>query len=158
MLLSGPTHVIRTEESIKDRGKKKEWNDISRQTIIMFSKALLVLTALALAVNAQSTTATSPAASGSSAAGGLTPCILACVTPAAAQNGCSGPYVFPSSSFSQLGLNCFQAPTCLASARVSNSRSTPLPAYRNTARLLTFKLLSSSSSKVALPVMPCPFC
>ena len=60
----------------------------------MFSKALFVLTAVALAVNAQSSTVTSPVPSGSASTSGTSPCILACVAPAAAQNGCSGPYVF----------------------------------------------------------------
>lgn len=47
----------------------------------MFSKALFVLAAFALGVNAQYN--------------GISSCILGCVQPAATQNGCSGPYAFP---------------------------------------------------------------
>ncbi len=55
----------------------------------MFSKIFFVLSALSVAVNAQgSSSSTAPTGIPS-----VSPCILGCVIPAAAQNGCNGMYV-----------------------------------------------------------------
>ncbi|KAF9521794.1 hypothetical protein CPB83DRAFT_865240 [Crepidotus variabilis] len=52
----------------------------------MFSKIFVILAITAATVNAQSSSATTPVPS---TVAGVSPCILGCVLPAAAQNGCT---------------------------------------------------------------------
>jgi hypothetical protein len=119
----------------------------------MFSKALFVFTAVALAVNAQNTTTSAPPAT-SSGTDAITPCIEGCVIPAAAQNNCTSMYVFPS-SLSPTWSEFLSALTSPAFARTSNSNPTPVPAWRNIARRQMLKLLSGFRLKNALPVSLC---
>ncbi|KDR67192.1 hypothetical protein GALMADRAFT_258588 [Galerina marginata CBS 339.88] len=100
----------------------------------MFSKIFVFMTVAAVAVNAQSSSGTASAPDPSSSVlGGISPCILACVIPAATQNNCS-----------------FSDPTCVcASAQFQADATQCLTAHCTPADLQAAQALQSSQCSAA---------
>ena len=106
----------------------------------MFSKLFIVMTSIALAVNAQDSSS-----SAASAVPSLTPCILGCISAAAVQDGCVSQYVLTPFLHEPpvLILNGrILAPTSLACAPIPSSRRTLVCVSNKTAPPMNFKLLS----------------